>query len=572
MTGDQGSGPFPTDDLGDVTAIERVRARWAAYQLSFEPVADGMWQAPCPRHRIEHMIVIEEGAGPDDPVTVNPCPGGCLPEEIMAIVGLNGHAEAPRAWTRARERITLARFGTTDVAGRYGRVIAALVERGCAGRRSDIGGIKGEGRYQCPACGAPGDGHGLKVAVGDSEPVVLHCFQGCDRGDILAALGLTQTDISRPRPELTELVVKDANGDPGPAHIGLHFVSLDEFIAVEEEGTASLLGADGQALIGEGTDTVIYGDGGAGKTTLTFDLTMHWRAGDNWLGITVARPLNVTIIEDEGPRPLLRAKLERKVNGWEGSDLVGAASILEEPWAQFTFAYEQHRRQLAEHIRDTETDAVIVGPVVMLGMEGHGTLIEVRAFLKLCDDVRKQSGRRVAFILVHHENRIGTISGAWEGAVDTVLHVKGLGHGKTRLHVQKARHSSELHGQTFTLSWADNESYQVEDKPELTDTDIIEQILAAVAEHPGTSWGAVDKAVKGVSADRKRAVRDQMLAVDSLVNIGKVNGADTWLTVCPPRKTARLYITSDPAIRHLRPDPDAAGTQMDFTASDQDAT
>jgi hypothetical protein len=40
-----------------------------------------------------------------------------------------------------------------------------------------------------------------------------------------------------------------------------------------------------------------------------------------------------------------------------------------------------------------------------------------------------------------------------------------------------------------------------------------------------------------------------------------------WLTECPERKAARLYLPDDPTIRHLRPDPDAAGTQMLWPAS-----
>jgi hypothetical protein len=84
--------------------------------------------------------------------------------------------------------------------------VAALFAQGLDGRRSDVDGVRGEGRYQCPVCGAQGDGHGLKVSQGSKgQPVVLRCFE-CARGgrsdpeEILKALGLTWADIARQCP------------------------------------------------------------------------------------------------------------------------------------------------------------------------------------------------------------------------------------------------------------------------------------------------------------------------------------------------------------------------------------
>jgi hypothetical protein len=38
-----------TDAADDtLPPIERVRQRWAAYQLDLKPVADGVWVGPCP--------------------------------------------------------------------------------------------------------------------------------------------------------------------------------------------------------------------------------------------------------------------------------------------------------------------------------------------------------------------------------------------------------------------------------------------------------------------------------------------------------------------------------------------
>jgi AAA domain len=117
------------------------------------------------------------------------------------------------------------------------------------------------------------------------------------------------------------------------AALDVTVVTLDQFAAVHEPGADALLGDAADALIPAGGDVMVYGDGGAGKTTLTIDLACHLAAGDDWLGITVARPVNVLLIENEGPRALFRAKADRKVKAWAGSPLGGRVRVVEKPWA-----------------------------------------------------------------------------------------------------------------------------------------------------------------------------------------------------------------------------------------------
>jgi hypothetical protein len=104
--------------------------------------------------------------------------------------------------------------------------------------------------------------------------------------------------------------------------------------------------------------------------------------------------------------------------------------------------------------------------------------------------VRKRCNRPVAFLLIHHENRAGQISGAWEGAVDTMLHVTGMGNGHTRLHIQKARWASDHHGKAVKLAWADNDSYQVEAQNDVTDDELADRIRTWSARTPAAT-GAV---------------------------------------------------------------------------------
>jgi hypothetical protein len=212
---DPGTATIETASVSDggepPTAIERARARWAAYELDLKPTeADGIWIGQCPTHRsLGATVKVEAEAWFDGPVTIHPCPRGCLSEEIARILRLTEHAVAPERLRRIKARINIRRFGGPDGATQYLRVVNALFAQGLDGRRSDVDGVRGEGRYECPVCGAKPDGHGLKVSQGDRQPVVLHCF-AClaNYAEIVAALGLSPADISRPLEELTVLDVE----------------------------------------------------------------------------------------------------------------------------------------------------------------------------------------------------------------------------------------------------------------------------------------------------------------------------------------------------------------------------
>ena len=359
-----------------------------------------------------------------------------------------------------------------------------------------------------------------------------------------------------------------ADGD-GPA---LRWVTLDEFVSVDEPGAEALVGERGDALAPQGGDLMFYGEGGAGKTTLEIDLAFHLAAGDDWLGQAIPRPVRVGLVENEGPRPHFREKLRRKRAAWAGSPIGGRLRILETPWAQLTLDDEDHARSLAAAIATLELDVVMVGPVTRSGMNEAGTLQETRDYMNLVAAVRWRSGRPVLFVLVHHENRAGQVSGAWEGVVDTLLHVQPQGHGKTRLFVQKARWAPSVHKTALQLLWADGEGFTVEEKPELDDDTFAETLVAAIRANPGEAWRAIEQQTKGVGRDYRMTIRDRLLAAGRIVNVARVDGADVALDHLPERRPSRLHVADDPAIAHLLLTPGAgqeqaapatgAGTQM----------
>jgi hypothetical protein len=214
---------------------------------------------------------------------------------------------------------------------------------------------------------------------------------------------------------------------------------------------------------------MVYGDGGAGKTTLVFDLAFHLAAGEDWLGIPVPRAARVLLIENEGPRPLLRKKLRRKTETWKGASLGGRVSVFESPWGGYTFDDAAVRDQLISLVNEHKIDVIVAGPLTRVGMEAAGTLAEVTAFMRLVDGVRSQCERPLTVILVHHENKAGSVSGAWEGAVDTLVHVEARGNGRTGVLVQKARWSSTYHQKAMILAWMEGESFRLEGERALRD-------------------------------------------------------------------------------------------------------
>lgn len=319
------------------------------------------------------------------------------------------------------------------------------------------------------------------------------------------------------------LIARPTTESQQPAGVALE--PVEAFAAVDEPGAEPLAQATaGGAAIANGSLVLVYGTGGAGKTTLVLDLCFALANGDDWLGILEpVRPLRVTVIENEGPRPMFRQKLRDKLAATPG--FAGSILVQTEPWARFTFESQELRASLAEAITAARTDLLVVGPLSRVGMKGGGTLDQIADFEKLMNGVRDLVDHPFAVLLVHHENRAGQISGAWEGVPDTLVHVQGQGHGRTRVHWQKARWSSELHGTTTQLVWAPGETFTVEEKPEITDETIATGIIAAVRDNPGASWSKVRDSdhVTG-NATQCATVRDRLLELGQIVNTATREG------------------------------------------------
>lgn len=196
------------DDLDEVdpsrgNALDEIRSRFEAHALTFAASRDdvGVFFGECPRHR-RHQIRVDFDPA-DDRMYVHSAPCGCLPGETIRQLGL-GERAAPFVPAGIRTDLARRRLGVrtalsrVDGAEGYERMINALEAAGLAGTRGDPEAIRGEGRYQCPACGAPGDGHGLRVKRRENGTPSFDCYACKSEGyEILLALGLSWADVGR---------------------------------------------------------------------------------------------------------------------------------------------------------------------------------------------------------------------------------------------------------------------------------------------------------------------------------------------------------------------------------------
>ena len=294
------------------------------------------------------------------------------------------------------------------------------------------------------------------------------------------------------------------NGDR-PQVEPTRIVPIQEFVAVDEPGAEPILGTRANTIVPENGDVMIYGDGGASKTTLSIDLGMHLAAGDDWLGIPVPKPVKVLLIEAEGVRPKFRDKLRCKLNGWTGSEIGDRLQVVETPWAEFRFPDGD---EVAAMIGEREVDVLIVGPLSRIGWEELGTLQQVRDFMETVTKFRRLSGRPLTVALIHHENKGGKVSGAFEGSGDTLFHAEVHTHGKTTLTIQKARHASEWHMQKLELAWTDGEGFAVTAAGK--DRDETEEIAQHLGEKPWRTAKEISRPVKaggiGMNVDTVKGI------------------------------------------------------------------
>jgi AAA domain len=289
---------------------------------------------------------------------------------------------------------------------------------------------------------------------------------------------------------------------------------LDEFITAKSETPPALVGDEEENLLPAFGLLILFAKGGKGKTTLSVDATLHFASGIDWLGFTIARPLRVLFIENEGPREPFRAKLELKRKLWE-HEIRGAIFVQTFEWGAFTLADTGDVERLRAYCADNEIDVVIGDPLDSLGVDGVGSPEDTRKFMALMG----QAGlfRTVAFLLLHHPRKEGSrdeldeVSGAWGGKPDTMLRLDKLDGNRARLSFPKVRWSRRGTRPAYILAFdTDTEGFTVAHEEEAEERDYLAELEELLADEV---WRTVTEIVKPKDAGGIGASRDRVEAL-----------------------------------------------------------
>ena len=259
-------------------------------------------------------------------------------------------------------------------------------------------------------------------------------------GNQLAQTALAGADTGQVAEELREAVaLVEGAGRPG-VEVAL---PLGKFLALELLESEPLLGGDGENLIPRGGLVVLAGKPGVGKTTLALDLVLHLASGKPWLGLPVQRPLNVLLVENEGPIQQFQAKLAHKAERW-GHPIEGGVHVHTWRWGSLDLADPGVLAALRGYLDRESIDLVVGDPLNTLGVQGVGSPEDTRGFVRALHPLGLTSER--AFVFLHHfrkgggEDELEALQGAWGGHLDTLLTLKpSRGNDEVRLSFDKAR-------------------------------------------------------------------------------------------------------------------------------------
>lgn len=324
-----------------------------------------------------------------------------------------------------------------------------------------------------------------------------------------------------------------ARADAGRERIRI--IAAADFLASKTDTVGVLLGDATDKVLPDHGFGLVYGKGAAGKTTLVTTMIAALASATPWLGITVPRPSRILMIENEGPKAPYIEKLERFAHQWDGPDFLHNVSFYEEPWGRFNLADRGMRDDLLAYTRDQHIDLVAAGPLRGLGMNGPGAPSETDAFLNLLKEAGL--GTELAWLIVHHTNKAGQISGDWDRQPDLLIRYTYTGKRRNELIWEKIRWGDQGR-QPLILEWLDQGvGYRIIDTtiPDIDWDELEAKVLDAIAAKPGCSQRTVEDG-SGAKGERAREV------IRRLLERGLIEDRGTG----KPRAPRQLYTTTAP--------------------------
>jgi 5S rRNA maturation endonuclease (ribonuclease M5) len=288
------------------------------------------------------------------------------------------------------------------------------------------------------------------------------------------------------------------------------YMPAGHFDALDFPTPEPYLGTNEHLVLFRGCLAMIFGDEGAGKTTALIDLAAHTAAGLPWLDLPVPRPLRWLLIENESSPGMFQRQLREKrehcdedPSWFDNIHVQGGEGI----WGTFTFRHEAIREGLLNYCRKQRIDMVGVNPTFGVGGPGAGKPDETQGFV---DNMLRPVGlwNDVGFLLLHHENKSGQISGDWGRQPDTVIQLERDGDlPRTKLIWTKLRHSRELgeRPKRQLLDWVpEHKGFTVSDAVvggKVSDEELFERLDIYLQEHPRQNTRTVRTNVRATARD-----------------------------------------------------------------------
>lgn len=332
-------------------------------------------------------------------------------------------------------------------------------------------------------------------------------------GEPLEGAPFTLTDEAVLQIHIAHDAAKHTNGD---RPTGLMVLPLGDFLERDYPPPEALLGTPADHLfLARGTFLLLYGDGGAGKSTLTIDAVAHLAAGRDWLNITVPRPVRTLLIENEGSAGLFQTKLQDKVDQWDCSyNWRENVFVYAEPWGGFTFADPAMREQLRMVCAVYQIDLIVANPLFGIGGPGSGKPEETSLFVDWLKEAGLWTGGPALWLL-HHENKLGQVSGDWARQPDTVISLEQDGDApRSKLTWEKVRWTGtppEGWRKKILLDWEpEHKGYTLLDidLTGVTDSQLLSRIDTYLEEHPWSSGTTITGAVKGNGRRQRELLKE----------------------------------------------------------------
>jgi hypothetical protein len=297
-------------------------------------------------------------------------------------------------------------------------------------------------------------------------------------------------------------------------------VPAAEFITTKGDAPQPLIGSEDDNILPAYGLLLLVAKGGKGKTTATLDAVLHFASGLPWLGFEVPQPLNILLIENEGPREPFRRKLERRLGHWP-HPLKGAIDVYDQNWGQARLDQPGFVERLNSFVEENQIDIVVGDPLDTLGMEGVGSPEDTRTMVGHFQAAGLFS--RVAWWVPHHarkekvEDAIDEVSGSWGGKPDALLGLEKLDGGRARLGFVKLRWGRR-DGFAYLLGYdEDSEGFEFISEMGDEDRDLDQEIRQLLAESGG--WKTVDeiaaKEESGGIGAKRTSVKEVLEANDS---------------------------------------------------------